>query len=220
MGRNIVFAPDEFYHLYNRGTEKRNIFSSKIDYERFLSLLYISNGSVPVHLQLQGRTLNEVRTVERGGPLVDIAVYCLMPNHFHLLVREKSGTGISRFMQKLMTAYTMYFNKSHERTGSLFQGKFKATHAKDDRYLKYLISYIHLNPIKLIDPKWKENGIKNRTKGEKYLDEYQYSSYLDFQGQKRNADIILSKSVLPKYFERPLDFRTSVTEWLDYKEGT
>jgi putative transposase len=214
MTRNINFVPDEYYHIYNRGTEKRNIFSSKSDYNRFLSLLYISNNSKPVHLQFQGRTLNEVTKIERGKKLVDICVYCLMPNHFHLLIREKEDGGISRFMQKLITGYTMYFNKRHERTGALFQGKFQATHADEDTYLKYLVSYIHLNPVKLIEPKWKENGIANRKKSEKYLEGYPYSSYLDYIGQNRIEKNIIQTDSLPEYFETPKDFKTHVREWL------
>ena len=177
MSRSIKFAPKEYYHLYNRGTEKRQIFSSDADRERFLTLLYLSNDSAPVRIDnlmqqahQQGRTLLEVALAsERGELLVDLCAYCLMPNHFHLLVRERSNDGISRFMQKLTTGYTMYFNTRRERTGSLFHGKFKAEHAKDNRYLKYLISYIHLNPVKLIESKWKETGITKRKRAEMFL---------------------------------------------------
>ncbi len=141
-----------------------------------------------------------------------------MPNHVHLLIREKNDGGTSRFMQKLATAYTMYFNTRYERTGSLFQGAFKSSHADDDRYLKYLISYIHLNPVKLIEPKWKERGIENRKAAEKYLKEYEYSSYLDYLGVKRKEKAIIDAAALPEYFESPSDFKTSVTEWLSYPQ--
>src|SRR3989344_2009952 len=127
MARTFAFAPGEFYHIYNRGTDKRNIFTSRADRDRFLALLYLANQDEPVDLKLQGSTLLEI--VERSGmPLVEIAAYCLMPNHFHLLVRELEEGGISKFMQKLTTGYTMFFNKKYERSGSLFQGRFKATH--------------------------------------------------------------------------------------------
>jgi len=110
-------------------------------------------------LSLQGSTLYDLKKINRGEQLVNIVTYCLMSNHFHLLIYEKTEGGISKFMQKVTTAYTMYFNKSKQRTGALFQGKFKAKHASiNDNYLKYLVAYIHLNPIKLIDAQWKENG--------------------------------------------------------------
>ena len=140
-----------------------------------------------------------------------------MPNHFHLLVRELEDGGISKFMQKITTGYTMYFNKRSDRNGALFQGRFKATHVADDRYLRYLISYIHLNPVKLIEPKWKETGIANQVHAERYLETYTASSYPDYLGKKRAEGMILTKEALPEYFSSGSDFKTFVTEWLTYK---
>ncbi len=216
MTRLIDFGPGEYYHLYNRGTEKRNIFLEKNDYDRFLALLYLANQIGPTELKLQGRTLEEISEPRKGGRLVDIVVYCLMPNHFHLLVRECQDGGISKFMQKLTTGYTMYFNKKNERSGALFQGKFKATHAADDRYLRYLVSYIHLNPVKIIEPKWKETGITDKVRAERYLESYASSSYLDYLGKQRPEGIILTREALPEYFSSSTDFKTFVTEWLTY----
>ena len=208
MARTFAFALDEFYHIYNRGTEKRNIFTSRSDRDRFLALLYLANQSDPADLKLQGRTLLEIVEQRTGSPLVEIVAYCLMPNHFHLLIREIEEGGISKFMQKLTTGYTMYFNKRNERSGALFQGKFKATHVADDRYLRYLISYIHLNPVKLIEPKWKETGISDKAHAEHYLESYAPSSYLDYLGKKRPEGVILTRETLPEYFSPGTDFKT------------
>jgi putative transposase len=139
-----------------------------------------------------------------------------MPNHVHLLIRAREEGDVSKFMQKLMTGYTMYFNMRHERSGALFQGKFKATHVDTDRYLRYLISYIHLNPIKLIEPRWKDTGIGNRKRAERYLGKYAYSSYLDYVGRVRPANALLEQVALPEYFGAGAGFKTFVTEWLDY----
>ena len=218
MSRSVIFAPGEFYHLYNRGTEKREIFLDDSDRKRFMLLLYLCNGSIPVDLKQYGQTFREVLEVDRGVSLVEIGAYCLMPNHVHLLVRPITDAGISRFMQKLTTAYTMYFNKKYDRSGALFQGKFKATHAADDRYLKYLIAYIHLNPVKLIDKQWKENGIRNRSQAETFLTRYQYSSFVDYWRKGlRPEQYILTKESLPGYFRSGSDFKEAVTEWLDYR---
>lgn len=233
MSRNIEFAPEEFYHLYNRGTEKRNIFVNDSDRDRFVALLVLSNQTSPVRIDnllqqarqqgQQGRTLLallemalEVAKAEPGGTLVDLCAYCLMPNHFHLLVREHSEGGISRFMQKLLTGYTMYFNTRYERTGALFQGTFKAKHAGEDRYLRHLLSYLHINPVKLIEPTWKETGIANRKKAEAYLRQYRYSSFLDYLGEKRAENAIINRDVLPDYFETPGSFKESMRDWLSY----
>jgi putative transposase len=229
MARNIIIAPGEFYHIYNRGTDKRKIFLLREDYERFLSLLYLSNNVDPVridnirHLKSQqGLTLLEAALKsKRNQLLIDIGAYCLMPNHFHLIARERVDGGMSRFMQKLTTAYTMYFNIRHERNGALFQGTFKATHAKDDRYLSYVLAYIHLNPIKLIDPKWKENGISNQRKAKSYLERYTFSSYLDYIGKKRIQNVIINENALPDYGNSVKDFRQNTLAWLQYeKENT
>ena len=216
MSRSIQFVPKEFYHIYNRGTEKRDIFLSIADYERFLTLLYICNGVEAVDLKLQGRTLYEIKENKQRGKLVDICAYCLMPNHFHILVRESSDGGISKFIQKLSTAYTMYFNKKNNRTGSLFQGKFKASHIDDDEYLSYLIAYIHLNPVKLIDSNWRTNGIKDKKKTEKFLNQYVYSSYLDYLKKERIQNVIINKEAFPEYFETPKDFKSNMSYWLNY----
>jgi putative transposase len=223
MSRNVSFAPGEFYHLYNRGTEKRNIFSGRSDYERFLALLYFSNSTTSVHISNQqqnnqGRTLIELFTdVERGTPLVDLIAYCLMPNHFHLVVREIKDGGVSRFMQKVVTGYTMYFNIRYERSGALFQGKFKARHIRNDNYLKYIMAYVHLNPIKLFDAKWKEQGMRDQRRAKVYLGDYRYSSYLDYMGEKRVQNIVLNQHALPEYFETPKSFKEYVTDWMQYK---
>src|SRR3989338_579840 len=215
MSRSIVFSQDEFYHLYNRGTEKRIIFSAKADYERFIALLYLCNDTQNVHLNDRpSSNLAERLLLERVSPLLNIGAYCLMPNHFHLIVQERGDNGISRFMQKIITGYTMYFNKRHERTGALFQGKFKATHANQDEYLKYLISYIHLNPIKIIDSQWKEEGIKDKKRAENFLDQYLYSSYLDYCGKKRPERKVINKDVLPRYFSSVNNFKTTTRDWL------
>lgn len=226
MSRNINFANDEYYHVYNRGVEKRKIFLSKKDYERFLILLYLCNSTEPVHLLLmqdrQGLTLTDILKVKRKDTLVDLCVYSVMPNHFHLIIKEKTITGgksgISKFMQKLLTAYTMYFNIRNDRSGTLFQGTFKAKHIDRDEYFQYLISYIHLNPIKLFEPAWKETGITNKKTAEIFLREYWYSSYLDYCGEKRSENTIINNNAMPEYFESANDFTKMTDLWFSFNE--
>lgn len=221
MLRKTDFSTGEFYHLYNRGTDKRNIFTNRNDYNRFVTLLYLCNGneSVDIDRKLrEGRSFPELMLATRGDQLVNIGAYCLMPNHFHILVREKQENGISQFMKKLSTAYSMYFNSKYKRSGGLFEGRFKAKHVDSDEYLKYLFSYIHLNPVKLIDSDWKENGIVDRNKAKKYLKEYIYSSYLDYVGEHRREKNILTKESFPAYFESFNEFENFIDEWLSFKD--
>lgn len=221
MERKIVFSVGEYYHIYNRGTEKRDIFLDKADYLRFIVLLYISNNIDVVHISNlinQGESLMKILSTDKKDSLVDIGAYCLMPNHFHLLIKEKTENGISKFMGKLATGYSMYFNKRYDRTGALFQGVFKSVHADNDEYLKYLFAYIHLNPIKLIDPEWKENGIKDKNAASSFLKGYSYSSYLDYsEGDNRLEKKIINKKAFPEYFSDRKDFEYFISDWLSYK---
>ena len=218
--RKISFSVSEFYHLFNRGTEKRNVFLELNDYKRFLVLLFLCNSTRSINIREQfpkGNSFGEAKEFDRGNSLVDIGSYCLMPNHFHLLLCEKIENGITLFLRKLATAYSMYFNRKYKRTGKLFEGVFKATHADNDEYLKYLFAYIHLNPVKLIEPEWKESGIKDKNRAELFLKEYQFSSYLDYAGIERTESIILNKKVFPEYFLRKSDFNNYIKDWLFYK---
>lgn len=215
MSRSIEFAPGEFYHVYNRGVDKRIIFSDDMDRNRLIALLYLCNSTEPVHISnYQGSTLMELLSLERGEQFVSIGAYCLMDNHLHILLKEEKEGGVSLFMQKLLTAYTMYFNKKHERTGALFSGKFKAQHIDSDNYLKYLFAYIHLNPVKLIESKWREEGVLNSAKVINFLNSYKYSSYLDFKGVDRQENIILNKEAFPEYFGNIQDFEKEISDWL------
>lgn len=217
--RKVNFIEGEYYHLYNRGNSKQKIFNDQEDYLRFISLLYVSNTNDKFDLYELNRTSNfNVYEIERNNILVNVGAFCLMPNHFHILITEKKEGGISKFMQKLSTAYSMYYNKKYERTGCLFEGKFKSQHVGNDRYLKYLFSYIHLNPLKLIQKDWKEKGIKNKKEVIDYLNKYPYSSYLDFIGEERVQGKILNIESFPKYFPSKASFIKEIFEWLNYNK--
>ncbi len=157
--------------------------------------------------------------IERGETLVDIGAYCLMPNHFHLLIKEKQENGISIFMEKLSTGYSMYFNKKYDRTGKLFEGRFRAEHLDSDEYLKYIFMYIHLNPVKIFDPNWKEQGVNDLLKIKDYLYTYNNSSYLDFLEVPRREVSILNIKAFPEYFTSKQDFLKEIDEWLNHPRG-
>ncbi len=215
MERKFKFSIDEYYHLYNRGVNKSVIFNSDSDRDRFVKLLFISNSSKPVVF----KSIRDVplEQVDRGETLVDIGAYCLMPNHFHLLLREKKEGGITSFLSKLLTGYSMYFNKRYERTGRLFESSFKATYVDSDEYLKYLFAYVHLNPVKIIDSRWKERGILNLDAAQEYINKYRYSSYLDYTSTGcRSESILLNKESFPAYFTEPKDFKHFINDWLDF----
>ena len=113
MQRRIEFSIDEYYHIYNRGVEKRDVYLEKRDWERMLKLLYVANSTTPVvYREIEHKLFHDIK---RGNPIVAIGAYCMMPNHFHILIKETTEGGISLFMEKLTTAYSMYFNKKNSR---------------------------------------------------------------------------------------------------------
>lgn len=213
--RRIPFSVGEFYHIYSRGVDKRVIFNNDHDYRRFIFLLYICNSTTSVrtdNLFKQGRTLLELFGVDREDTLVDIGAFCLMSNHFHLLLHEKTEGGVSQFMKKLLTAYSMYFNVKNERIGALFEGKFKAKYIDNDPYLNWIFSYIHTNPVKLIEVDWKEKGISDPEAVKKFIENYKYSSYYDYFIGNRPESLILNKSAFPNDFSQLNDFNELVKE--------
>lgn len=194
--RKTQFAIDEWYHCYNRGVDKRITFQNDGDYLRFLEQLYLANSNVPLRRDDIGiRDFEEILSLPRDSALVAVGAFCLMPNHFHLVLREIVEGGIVLFMQKLGTAYTMYFNARYERTGNLFTKPFRSRHVDEDRYFQYLINYLHCNPAELYEPKWKTGHVKNIEILIKKLIEYPYSSLGVYENKKLPIRAILDESV-------------------------
>jgi putative transposase len=217
--RKVNFVQGEYYHIYNRGNSKQLIFKDKKDYQHLIYLLYLSNTKKNFRINDISKDFFDF---DQEKQLVSIGAWVLMPNHFHILITPKEDDGISKFMQKLTTAYSMYYNKKYKRTGGLFEGKFKAEHIDNDRYLKYLFSYIHLNPINLIQKDWKEKGIKNKQQAVDYLNSYKYSSYLDYLDPelKRLELKILNKKTFPNYFPIKGKLEKEIFEWLSFSPNT
>ncbi len=145
--RNLKFANKEYYHIYNRGTDKRDIFMDKEDIWRFLEYLEVLNsvniiGSI---YALSFKKSKNIKLRSSAPKLVNIVAYCLNQNHFHFILEQVEENGISKFMHRLSTGYTNYFNEKNERSGSLFQGTYKAKHIFSNEYLLHLGVYINLN---------------------------------------------------------------------------
>jgi putative transposase len=223
MLRKDLFVNEEYYHIYNRGIDKRIIFKSKRDYERFAMLLYIGNSKEDFRLDnllnKENKKFNEVLALERGEPLVSIGVWCLMPNHFHLLIRQETDGGITKFMRKIGTGYSMFFNIKYQRKGSLFGGLFKSKLiGNDDDYMRQLFGYIHINPLNIAFPSWKYEIKNSPDNMKKFLESYQYSSYLDYTGEDRVEKNIINFENFPDYFQDSQSFKDLVENYF-VKEG-
>ncbi len=218
--RKSNLVEKEYYHIYNRGNGKNEIFNSEEDYYHFCKLLFVCNSEKS--FKFRDSIIDQkidAWDFERGEQLVDICAWVLMPNHFHIVLIshrsdlwEKDYNPITEFMRKLSTAYAMYFNKKYSRTGSLFEGKFKSSHIGKENYFNYIFSYVHLNPIKLIQSDWKENGIKNKKETISYLVDFKYSSFQDFYGVPRKELKIINKNSLPEYLK--CDHANDLFEWI------
>ena len=226
--RKTPLVDNEYYHIYNRGNSKQKIFLDKDDYDYFIKCLYCCNTYKKFTFREDLIKQNVYAfDYDREETIVSIGAWVLMPNHFHLFIitshkpdlwRKIEKNRISEFMRKVSTAYAKYFNAKYNRTGGLFEGKFKSKHVKNDNQAKYLFSYIHLNPIKLIDSKWKEEGIKDIKKSLEFLSKYKCSSYLDYIDNDRVNYKILDLDRFPKYFSNIKDFNKEILTWLKYKD--
>ncbi len=162
-GKNAlkIYVENGFYHVYNRGVEKRNIFLDEQDYNVFLNYLkiYLSNRDELISLikkqadlsdDQKNKEISKLMTLKNYFNKIELICYVLMPNHFHLEIKQKNKSDMEDFMRSLITKYSKYFNKRYDRVGPLFQGRYNAVLITNERYLLHLGRYIHLNPQEII----------------------------------------------------------------------
>ncbi len=217
------FANGEIYHLYNRGVEKRRVFTKEVDYRRFTHDLVCFNdveAVTPANVRLDARKpaqakcleIESLNRVPASRRLVEFLAFCLMPNHFHLLVRQRQNDGVVRFMQKLGVGYTMYFNLKYKRVGPLFQGAFKAVLVEDEAHFLHLPTYIHANPLDLFMPIWRQGRIRSPQKALRFLEEYRWSSFPDYIGRK-NFPSVTQREFLTSVFGDAKAYRSAMLQW-------
>lgn len=220
----------EFYHTYNRGVEKRKIFLGNSDYLRGVHDLYEFNDKNSVvnsyrsivrftkSHNLESNNLEKIK--EPRERLVDIGVWGLMPNHYHLFSSPIKDNGLTVFHKKLGVGFANFFNTKYERSGALFQGRYKKVPVTDDRQALQLICYIHANPLDLWKPNWKERGLTSLEiqNALKFLEkEYRWSSHLDWWGIK-NFPSLIDFEFMHRFFDNPKEYREFFTDWLRYYE--
>jgi putative transposase len=208
--------PGGIYHIYNRGVDKRSIFNEDRDRWRFLQILGLFNSDKSEYDRLWGmekrgeganmKTLKEYLKDREDKSLVKVMADCLMNNHYHLILEEVTEGGISKFMQKIGTGYTMYFNKKYKRSGSLFQGNYKSIRVDKDLYLQYLLIYINLiNPAEIIQSDLKEVGIRDIDKIMNFAADYYWSTHKEYL-QERDS-FIIEKGILGEVFSDPKRYK-------------
>ncbi len=215
--RNL--ATGEIFHILNRGVDKRDIFLDDQDYTRFIHDLFEFNDVEAVlnlNRSFNGGQLMDLRNPSIRKPrkfIVEILAFCLMPNHFHLMLRQKEDGGITKFMRRLGIGYANYFNQKYERSGTLFQGRFKSILVTEENHFIHLPYYIHFNPLDLIESDWRTGKINDYQKAISFLNSYRWSSHLDYIGQK-NFPSVTQREFLLKVFNSSEDYKKGVANWL------
>jgi putative transposase len=200
--RNITMSVGEHYHICNRGIGKQVIFHDKSDYARFLFLilhmqspLVFQNISRPVHHFVQHSVFNidkeDIEKISKDR-YVELVAFCLMPNHFHLILKEVEEGGTARYMQRVLNGYAKYYNTKYEKSGHLFQGPYRAVHVHDNEQLLYLSTYVHRNPRELQSWKTRE-------------ERYPWSSYQDYCGENR-WNTLLAPAIILEQFKKSNDY--------------
>lgn len=206
--RYIPFIKNEIYHIYNRGVAKQPIFLDKRDYEKFiLTLTYYRYDKLTLKLsrflQLAHKERDIIMTKlnRENKKIVEVLCYVLMPNHFHLILKQLEADGISKYIRLILNSWTHHYNKRYERVGSLFQGVFKAVRIEDDKQLIHLSRYIHINPV-----------VSYLIK-EKDLLHYPWSSINDYL--KGNSTLVETSAVL-SYFSSLEKYKKFLFDQIDY----
>ncbi len=191
--RNIKFIKGQFYHIYNRGVDKRDIFTNTGDFYRFLQSMEDFNVREPIGSIFENSFNQLGSSAPKSGKLVNFVVFCLNQNHYHFILEPLVNNGIQKFMHRLSTGYTNYFNEKYKRSGSLFQGRYKAIHINSDEYILHLSAYVNLNHKvhKNLNKKWMENLPK--------------SSFEEYIG--KTTKNFCSKSIILEQFPSTKDYK-------------
>lgn len=199
--RIFPFVNGHYYHIYNRGVEKKTIFEKKWDYSRLIKTIkyYQLLGPKP---KLSRFLISSIFKPDVNKKIVDIICYCLMPNHFHFLVKQLKDGGVTEFISKLSNSYTKYYNTKHKRVGPLLQGEFKAVLIESDAQLIHVSRYIHLNPISSF-------LVKD-------LNQYPWSSYGEYI--RGNVDGICNKEDILAFFKTPQDYQQFILDQISYAQ--
>jgi putative transposase len=204
--RTTQFANHEYYHIYNRGVDKRTVFEEESDFFRFYISLILLNSEKDGLMEdwrdfkrcnPRAQLSEFLKQCSKSDNIVEIVAYCLNPNHYHLLLKQKTEGGIKKYMHKVATSYTNYFNVKHGRSGSLFQGRFKASHIKSTGKLLYMSVYVSCN---------------SEVHGIAPAKNYPWCSFGEYISGSSKSNLCGGKKVVMDNFKRRDSFRDFVRE--------
>ena len=214
----------ELYHVLSRGVDKRKIFLDDRDRYRFIHDLFELNNqnrsNTNSYIFEQHPSCDIASRKIKKEPrklLVDILAFCLMPNHYHLLISPRVKNGMPQFMKKVNMAYAKYFNIKNERVGTLFQSRYKSILIKDQAHFIHIPYYIHCNPLDLFAPEWRERRMRNPRAAIEFLESYRWSSHPDYLGEK-NFPSVTRRNFLLEVSGGENGYRNTLREWLNEME--
>jgi putative transposase len=224
--RKQQFINGEIYHIVVRGIDNNLIFKDIDDYYRGIFSIYEFNNTRPVSIFQRRHEIQTQKKLLRGrasykptderDTLVEILAFSFMPNHIHLALKQIKEGGIVKFMRKVGTGYGGYLNRKYGRKGYVFQNRFLAVHIKTEEQLKTVFVYIHTNAVSLIEPKWKEIGIKEPNKIIKFLEDYKWSSYPDYIN-KNNFPSVTERDLILKVMGGEEGCKNFIEGWIKHK---
>lgn len=206
--RKVVFRNEEIYHVFNRGLDRRDVFTDKSDFERATRLIkFYRHLEIPARFSKVYQLPTKIRdgileSLYRSDQLVQIISYCLMPNHFHFLLKQNTEKGISTLIANFTNAYTRYFNTKYERSGPLLGGTFKAVHIESEEQLLHVVRYIHLNPV--VSCVIQDNRLKD----------YPWSSHQEYLSLSTSG--IAQKDFVLQMFKSVEDYQSFVADQIEY----
>jgi len=225
--RKEQFENDGIYHIMLRGLDDNLIFKDVNDYYRGIFSIYEFNNANPIEIRKRRQARRKEKKKEKSGSpssaiidrrdkLGEILCFCFMPNHIHLLIRQLKSDGIIKFMRKVGTGYAKYFNKKYNRKGYVFQNRLRSVGIESDNQFRIIFNYIHSNPVSLIEPGWKEIGIKNPNKVTGFLKNYKWSSYQDYLGIN-NFSSVTQRNFMLDFMGGSEGCRLAIKDWMNYK---
>ena len=223
----MIVIMDKIKHVVNRGVDKRVIFNDSQDYLRFIHDMFEFNDEESVNSTWYKFKISnnpEISVIRRRNiekmprkRLVDILAFCLMPNHYHLLLTPRKENAVPKFMKKLNMGYARYFNTKNTRSGALFEGRYRSVDITEQAHFLYVPFYIHLNPLDLHAPSWRNGLIQNSGEALNFLEDYRWSSFPDYVG-KKNFPSVTSRDFLSEFFEGAEKHKKDMLDWLQQRE--
>ena len=216
---------DDYYHVVVRAVGDTVVFEEESDFYRGIFSIYEFNNAKPVRIWLRRQqrkkekdiaTSDVAISLDGRDKFVDVLAFSFMPNHLHLILKQLKDNGITEFMKKVNGGYAKYFNEKYKRMGHLFN-KFRAVHIKDDDQLRNVFLYVHANLISLIEPGWKEKGIKNPDKVITFLENNKRHSYMDYIG-KQNFASVTQRDFFLEFMGGPEGCKDGIDGWIKYKK--